>query len=64
MTGHGRRSGDGTWEKILDQLRAGCDEGRGQGWTVGAAGQPTRGPAGGAERGQLVTVTSGERFDR
>ena len=26
--------GDGTWEKILDQLRAGCDEAAGQAWTV------------------------------
>jgi hypothetical protein len=31
---HRRWSGDGTWEKILDQLRAGCVEGQGQAWTV------------------------------
>ena len=31
---HRRWSGDGTWETILDQLRAGCDEGQGQAWTV------------------------------
>ena len=30
---HRRWSGDGTWEKILDHLRAGCDE---------AAGKPGR----------------------
>ncbi len=31
---HRRWSADGTWEKILDRLRAGCDEGAGRGWTV------------------------------
>jgi transposase len=31
---HRRWSGDGTWETILDQLRAGCDEAAGQAWTV------------------------------
>jgi transposase len=31
---HRRWSGDGTWEMILDRLRAGCDQGAGQGWTV------------------------------
>ena len=29
-TGTAAGRGDATWEKILDQLRAGCDEGRGQ----------------------------------
>lgn len=32
---HRRWSGDGTWEKILDGLRAGCDEFEGAQWTVG-----------------------------
>ena len=32
---HRRWSGDGTWEKILDQLRAGCDEDEGSEWTLG-----------------------------
>jgi len=32
---HRRWSGDGTWELILDRLRAGCDEGDGLQWTVG-----------------------------
>jgi transposase len=32
---HRRWSGDGTWEVILDRLRAGCDEGDGPQWTVG-----------------------------
>jgi transposase len=33
---HRRWSGDGTWEKILDGLRAGCDQEQGAGWTVAA----------------------------
>lgn len=32
---HRRWSLDGTWEQILDLLRAGADEGEGAGWTVG-----------------------------
>ena len=32
---HRRWSGDGTWEMILDGLRAGCDEEEGAAWTVG-----------------------------
>ena len=31
---HRRWSGDGTWETILGQLRAGCDQTEGQEWTV------------------------------
>jgi transposase len=31
-----RWSGDGTWEMILDRLRARCDETAGQAWTVAA----------------------------
>jgi len=31
---HRRWSGDGTWEKVLDQLRAACDAGHGQAWAV------------------------------
>jgi transposase len=33
---HRRWSGDGTWEKILDALRAGCDEAEGKVWMVAA----------------------------
>ena len=33
---HRRWSGDGIWEKILDALRAGCDEAKGKAWTVAA----------------------------
>ena len=32
---HRRWSLDGTWEKVLDGLRAGCDQGEGGEWTVG-----------------------------
>ena len=31
---HRRWSGDGTWEKILDGLRAGCDQADGGAWMV------------------------------
>ena len=31
-----RWSGDGTWEMILDRLRAGCDEAEGWAWAVAA----------------------------
>ena len=33
---HRRWSGDGTWEMILDGLRAGCDQEQGAAWTVAA----------------------------
>src|SRR5271155_3362052 len=33
---HRRWSGDGTREKILDALRAGCDGEKGRAWTVAA----------------------------
>jgi transposase len=33
---HRRWPGDGTWEQILDCLRAGCDEPKGRAWTVAA----------------------------
>ena len=54
---HRRWSGDGTWEKILDPLRAGCDAGHGQGVDGGGGcdGGPGasacgRGPAPAARR--------------
>ena len=33
---HRRWSLDATWEKILDRLRAGCDEAEGKDWTLSA----------------------------
>jgi len=32
---HRRWSADGTWQRVLDGLRAGCDTGEGAEWTVG-----------------------------
>ena len=31
---HRRWSGDGTWERILEVLQAGCDQGEGAAWSV------------------------------
>jgi transposase len=39
---HRRWSGDGTWEMILDRLRAGCDEAAGAAWTVAAGATVVR----------------------
>ncbi len=33
---HRRWSLDGTWARVLDVLRAGCDEAEGAGWTLSA----------------------------
>jgi len=33
---HRRWSLDGTWERVLDALRAGCDEAEGAEWTISA----------------------------
>jgi transposase len=40
---HRRWSLDGTWEQILDSLRAGCDEAEGADWTVSADSAVVRG---------------------
>ncbi len=32
---HGRWSMDGTWQRMLDELRRGCDQAEGADWTVG-----------------------------
>jgi hypothetical protein len=34
--GTGSDNGNGTWDKILGRLRAGCDEAEGKDWTVSA----------------------------
>lgn len=39
---HRRWSLDGTWENILDRLRAGCDEAEGPDWTVSLDSTVTR----------------------
>jgi transposase len=33
---HRRWAGDGTWERVLDALRAGCDQAEGPAWTAAA----------------------------
>ena len=50
---HRRWSLDGTWEQILDGLRAGCDEAEGSDWTVSADSTVARAHqhAAGARRG-------------
>ena len=40
---HRRWSGDGTWEKILEGLRAGCDLEQGPEWTAGIDATVVRG---------------------
>jgi transposase len=40
---HRRWSGDGTWEEILERLRAGCDRDEGSEWTVGVDATVVRG---------------------
>jgi len=40
---HRRWSGDGTWERILEGLRAGCDLDSGSEWTVGIDATVARG---------------------
>ena len=53
---HRRWSGDGTWEMILDRLRAGCDEAGGRAWTVAVDATVVRAHqhAAGARRGAAV----------
>jgi len=49
---HRRWSGDGTWERILDGLRAGCDQGEAADWTAAIDATIVRAPqcAAGARR--------------
>src|ERR1700685_2385151 len=53
---HRRWSLDGTWEQILDGLRAGCDEAEGKDWTVSADSTAARAHqhAAGARRAQAA----------
>lgn len=39
---HRRWSGDGTWERVLAELRRGADQHEGPGWTVGVDGAVVR----------------------
>ncbi len=58
---HRRWSGDGTWEKILDRLRAGCDEAEGKDWTVSADSTVVRAHqhAAGARRARPADLVTG-----
>jgi transposase len=58
---HRRWSLDGTWEKILDGLRAGCDETEGRDWTVSADSTVVRAHqhAAGARRALPAAVVTG-----
>ena len=40
---HRRWSGDGTWERVLDALRAGGDAAQGEAWAVAADWAAVRG---------------------
>ena len=62
---HRRWSLDGTWEQILDALRAGCDEAEGKDWTLSADSTVVRAHqhAAGARRvlpAELATGGGGE----
>lgn len=58
---HRRWSLDGTWIKILDGLRAGCDEAEGKEWTVSADSTIVRAHqhAAGARRAPAVDSLTG-----
>ena len=60
---HRRWSLDGTWERILNCLRAGCDEAEGTDWTVSADSTVVRAHqhAAGARRARAadLVVTGG-----
>jgi len=62
---HRRWSLDGTWEKILDGLRAGCDEAEGKDWTVSADSTIARAHqhAAGAHRIPAADGLSGGRIE-
>ena len=62
---HCRWSGDGSWQEILDRLRAGCDEAEGKDWMISADSTVIRAHqhAAGARRAppaDLVTGGGGE----
>ena len=59
---HRRWSLDGTWEKILGQVQAGCDEAEGKDWTVSADSTVVRAhqhAAGGRRAGPAELVRGG-----
>jgi transposase len=58
---HRRWSMDGTWQQILDGLRAGCDEAEGTDWTVSADSTVVRAHqhAAGARRARPAELVTG-----
>jgi transposase len=62
---HRRWSLDGTWEQILNALRAGCDEVEGKDWTVSADSTIARAHqhAAGARRAPAVDAPTGGRIE-
>jgi transposase len=62
---HRRWSLDGTWARILDGLRAGCDEAEGKDWTVGADSTIARAHqhAAGARRAPAADDPAGGRIE-
>jgi transposase len=58
---HRRWSLDGTWEKILDRLRAGGDEAEGRDWTVSADSTVVRAHSRAAGARHRPAVDSGSK---
>src|SRR5258705_10359414 len=58
---HRRWSADGTWERVLDELRRGCDQAEGREWTVGVDSLTARAHqhAAGAPRSPAVLPHTG-----
>jgi transposase len=58
---HRRWSGDGTWQEILNRLRAGCDEAEGRDWALSADSTVVRTHqhAAGARRARPVDLVPG-----
>jgi transposase len=58
---HRRWAADGTWERVLDGLRAGCDTDQGKDWTVGVDSTVVRAhhDAAGARHRPAVDVPAG-----
>jgi transposase len=58
---HRRWSLDGTWAKILDGLRTGCDEAEGRDWTISADSTVIRARqhAAGARRARPAELVTG-----
>jgi transposase len=62
---HRRWSRDGTWAKILDTLRTGCDQAEGVDWTVSADSTVVRAHqhAAGARHAGTADVVRGGRAE-